>query len=52
MRDLQMIDAPGSGLVQFSLPLAWLAPGEYEIELRTTQAGGVVSQKIPVKVIG
>jgi hypothetical protein len=52
MRDLQVIDSPGSGVVQFGLPLAWLVPGDYEIELRTTQAGGVASQKILVKVIG
>ena len=52
MRDLEIIDGPGSGVVQFALPLAWLVPGEYEIELRTTQPGGVASQKIPVKVMG
>ncbi len=52
MRDLEIIDGPGGGVVQFGLPLAWLVPGEYEIELRTTQPGGVASQRIPVKVIG
>jgi VWFA-related protein len=52
MRELATIDAHGSGVVQFDLPLAWLMPGEYEIELRTKQAGNEGSQKIPVKVIG
>jgi VWFA-related protein len=52
MRDLKTIDAPGSGIVQFELPLAWLVPGEYEIELRTTQSGREASQKIAFKVTG
>jgi hypothetical protein len=52
MRDLEMIEANGSGIVQFELPLAWLVPGEYEIELRTKQADSEASQKIPVRVIG
>ncbi len=52
MRDLEIIDGPGSGVVQFALPLAWLVPGEYEIELRTAQPGGAASLKIPVKVMG
>jgi hypothetical protein len=52
MRDLEVIDANGSGIVQFSLPLSWLVPGEYEIELRTNASDTEASQKIPVKVIG
>ena len=52
MRDLQTLDARGSGIVQFSLPLSWLVPGEYEIELRTSDGGREASQKIPVKVVG
>jgi VWFA-related protein len=52
MRDLDAIDANGSGILQFSLPLSWLVPGEYEIELRTRGAGTEISQKIPVRVIG
>jgi hypothetical protein len=52
MRDLEALDANGSGIVQFSLPLAWLVPGDYEIELRTREAGTETSQKIPLKVIG
>jgi VWFA-related protein len=52
MRDLEALDARDSGIVQFSLPLAWLAPGDYEIELRTRDGGSEASQKIPVKVVG
>ena len=52
MRDLVRIDAQGSGVVQFELPLGWLVTGEYQIELRTRQAGNEASQKIPLKVIG
>jgi VWFA-related protein len=52
MRDLETLDARGSGIVQFSLPLAWLVPGDYEIELRTRDGGSEASQKIPVKVVG
>ncbi len=52
MRDLDVLDATGTGIVQFGLSLAWLVPGEYEIELRTREAGRETSQKIPVKVIG
>jgi VWFA-related protein len=52
MRDLETLDARDSGIVQFSLPLAWLVPGDYEIELRTRDGGSEASQKIPVKVVG
>lgn len=52
MRDLEPLDARGSGIVQFGLPLAWLSPGDYEIELRTRHGASEASQKIPVKVVG
>jgi hypothetical protein len=52
MRDLEPIEGPDDAIVQFGLPLSWLVPGQYEIELRTTQPGGEASQKIPLKVIG
>jgi hypothetical protein len=52
MRDLEPIKGSDDAIVQFALPLAWLVTGQYEIELRTTQGGGVASQKIPLRVIG
>jgi VWFA-related protein len=52
MRDLEPIEGPDDVIVQFGLPLSWLVPGQYEIELRTTQPGGEASQKIPLKIIG
>jgi VWFA-related protein len=52
MRALEPLDGPDKAIVQFGLPLSWLVPGLYEIELRMTQPGGVASQKIPLKIIG
>lgn len=52
MRELQPVEGPGAGIVQFELPLAWLATGEYELELRTRQGTSEASQRIPVKVVG
>lgn len=52
MRELQAVEGPGAGIMQFELPLGWLATGEYELELRTRQGTSDASQRIPVKVIG
>ena len=40
MSELPATPGPAEGLVQFELPLAALAPGEYVIEIKATGAGG------------
>jgi hypothetical protein len=35
---------------QFSLPLSWLAPGDYLLEVLGTNANGSVRQRIPFTV--
>ena len=53
MRDIDALDAtPRDGLPQFSLPLSWLVPGEYQIELMATNANGAVRQRVTFKVTG
>jgi hypothetical protein len=43
MRQLQQVSAPlPAGTVQFDLPLSWLAPDEYRVELVATAPGSPV----------
>jgi hypothetical protein len=41
-----------SGTAQFDLPLAFLAPGEYGIELKVTSPTGVARQLIRFRLVG
>jgi hypothetical protein len=34
------------------LPLSWLVPGEYQIELQCSNANGAVRQRITIRVTG
>jgi len=53
MRDIDALDAtPRDGMPQFSLPLSWLAPGDYLIEVLGTNANGAVKERIAFKVTG
>jgi hypothetical protein len=53
MRDIDALDAtPRDRLPQFALPLSWLVPGEYQIELMATNANGAVRERVTFKVTG
>ena len=51
MRDIDARQAtPRDGVSQFGMPLSWLAPGEYQIELQAANGNGTVKQRITFKV--
>lgn len=51
MRNIDAIAAPpGDGMPQFALPLSWLVPGDYHIELLGTNATGTVKERVAFKV--
>ena len=51
IRDIDALQAtPRDGVAQFGLPLSWLAPGEYQIELMGANTNGAVKQRITFKL--
>ncbi len=53
MRDIDPLEStPRPGMPQFALPLAWLVPGEYQIELLAANANGAIKQRITIRVTG
>jgi VWFA-related protein len=53
MRDIDPLDAtPRDGTSQFALPLSWLAPGDYLIEVLGTNANGAVRERVAFTVTG
>ena len=53
IRDIDALQAtPRDGVAQFGLPLSWLAPGEYQIELMAANTNGSVKQRITFKLTG
>ena len=52
MRDIDSLTSAPSGMSQFALPLAWLVPGEYQIEFQCSNANGAVRQRITIRVTG
>jgi hypothetical protein len=53
MRDIDPLTSSSrDGMSQFALPLAWLVPGEYLIELQATNDHGAVKQRISFRVTG
>ena len=53
MRDIDAIGAtPRDGLAQFALPLSWLVPGQYQIELQAASANGAVKQRVSFRISG
>jgi VWFA-related protein len=51
IRDIDALQAtPRDGVAQFALPLSWLVPGEYQIELMAANANGSVKQRITFKL--
>jgi hypothetical protein len=54
-QQIRVLDtAPGTpgGVVQFDLPLAALAPGDYFLEFRATGPAGAVEQRVSVRITG
>ena len=53
MRDIDRADAAAAGgVAQFALPLYWLGPGQYLIELAGVNANGSVRERVPFRVRG
>jgi hypothetical protein len=53
MRDIDPLDAtPRDGMPQFGLPLPWLVPGDYLIEVLGTNANGAVKERLAFRVTG
>jgi len=51
MRDIDAADGvPGQSVAQFALPLAWLGPGQYLIELAGTNANGIVKERLAFRL--
>lgn len=42
--------APREGMTEFALPLSWLVPGEYQIELQGANANGTVRERVAFRV--
>ena len=51
MRDIDSLGAP-DGLAQFALSLAWLGPGQYQIELQATSTNGAVKERVSFSISG
>jgi VWFA-related protein len=53
MRDIDPLEAtPREGTSQFALPLSWLVPGDYLIEVLGTNANGAVRERVAFTVTG
>jgi VWFA-related protein len=53
MRDIERTDsAAGDQIAQFALPLSWLVPGQYMIELSGANANGTVRERVAFRVRG
>jgi VWFA-related protein len=51
MREIDALGVtPRDGTAQFALPLSWLVPGQYQIELQGSNANGAVKQRVSFKV--
>ena len=53
MREIERADsAAGDNIAQFALPLSWLGPGQYMIELSGVNANGTVRERVAFRVRG
>ena len=53
MRDIDATaGAPREGVTEFALPLSWLVPGAYQIELLGTNANGVAKERVAFRITG
>ncbi|MBI3490426.1 MAG: hypothetical protein HY047_01295, partial [Acidobacteria bacterium] len=52
MTALQATPAPAAGTQQIDLPLSGLAPGEYLVEIKSSDAGGETKELVGFRVTG
>jgi hypothetical protein len=52
MRSLDALAVSREDVTDFGLPLAWLVPGEYHLELRAANRRGVATQRVTFRVVG
>jgi len=53
IRDIaRLASAADTGAPEFDLPLGWLAPGEYGIEISVVGGSGVARQLVPIRITG
>lgn len=53
MRDIESAGGAGTnGIAQFALPLSWLGPGQYLIEVAGANANGTVRERVAFRVRG
>jgi hypothetical protein len=53
MREIESVaSAAGDAVSQFALPLSWLVPGLYLIEVSATNANGAVKERLTFRVAG
>ena len=52
LRDVKPMRAGNGTIIQFDLPLSWLAPGEYSIELTATNTAGSAKEVVRIRVTG
>ena len=50
MRRLEALTPATDGVARFDLPLAWLAPGEYYIEVAATDGQHKAGERLPFRV--
>jgi VWFA-related protein len=50
MREVDRLPAGADGVATFDLPLAWLAPGEYYVEVAASDGDRVVGERILIRV--
>jgi hypothetical protein len=50
MREVDRLEATADGLASFDLPLSWLAPGEYYLEVSAADGERVVGERILFRV--
>jgi VWFA-related protein len=52
MRSLDALGVSREDLTDFALPLAWLVPGQYQLEVRAANRRGVATQRVTFRVVG
>jgi VWFA-related protein len=52
LREIQPMKSGGAEVAQFDIPLAWLAPADYTIELNAKSAAGNAREVIRIRVTG
>ncbi len=50
MRDIEAVQPAGAGVAQFALPLSWLGPGQYLIQIVGRAADGATTERLAFSV--